>query len=82
MYALMSRELAAIGLESPAPRSRIPYSVSMPQIFRMATGRGYRPGRRRSGAGQTEHRVAPHRPVPDGTVRSYVGHMTSPMVCL
>src|SRR5215210_7835831 len=38
----MSTEEAAIGLDSPAPRSTMPYSVSMPQTFRMATSETYR----------------------------------------
>src|SRR5215204_4632805 len=38
----MSTEEAAIGLDSPAPRSTMPYSVSMPQTFRMATPETYR----------------------------------------
>ena len=33
----MSSDDAAIGFDSPAPRSTMPYSVSMPQIFRIAT---------------------------------------------
>src|SRR3954451_9441850 len=31
-----------MGLDSPTPRSWIPYSVSMPQTLRMATDRTYR----------------------------------------
>src|SRR6188768_3262360 len=38
----MSTEEAAIGLDSPAPRSTMPYSVSMPQTFLMATSETYR----------------------------------------
>src|SRR5437588_2141175 len=37
----MSTEDAAIGLDSPAPRSTMPYSVSMPQTLRIATSRPY-----------------------------------------
>src|SRR3954465_13405225 len=39
----MSTEDAAIGFDSPPPRSRMPYSVSTPQTFRIATRRTYRP---------------------------------------
>src|SRR4051812_48245651 len=35
----MSTEEAAMGLDSPPPRSWIPYSVSRPQTLRMATAR-------------------------------------------
>src|SRR3954447_7997601 len=43
----MSSDDAAIGLDSAAPRSTMPYSVSMPQTLRMAiAGRPY-PLRRR-----------------------------------
>src|SRR5947208_303860 len=37
----MSTEDAAIGFDSPDPRSTIPYSVSMPHTLRMATIRPY-----------------------------------------
>src|SRR6266545_3123412 len=42
----MSTEDAAIGFDSPAPRIKIPYSVSTPQIFRMATTGPYSAPRR------------------------------------
>jgi hypothetical protein len=35
-YALISTDDAAIGLASGAPRTRIPYSVSIPRTFRSA----------------------------------------------
>src|SRR5262245_25752006 len=36
-YALINTLDAAIGFESAAPRTKIPYSVSMPSTFRIAT---------------------------------------------
>src|SRR4051812_22166452 len=40
-YALISTDEAAMGLDSPVPRRRMPYSVSTPSTFRMATSRPY-----------------------------------------
>jgi hypothetical protein len=37
----MSREEVRIGLKSAPPRTEIPYSVSMPQIFCIAISGGY-----------------------------------------
>jgi hypothetical protein len=39
---LINVDEAAMGFVSPAPRTRMPYSVSMPRILGIATFRTYR----------------------------------------
>src|SRR5204863_5473711 len=62
--ALIRRDDAVIGLDSPAPRRTLPYSVSIPHTFRMAILNRSYPGR----PGETSKRlqILPRRDPLDG----------------